>query len=277
MVLHKGTEIPFSGEYERIAHKGVYVCRQCDAPLYMASTQFDSGCGWPSFDDELGGAVERHQEEDGRIEIRCRGCGGHLGHVFSGEWLTPKNTRHCVNSLSLRFLPAVTKEGYERAIYAGGCFWGVEHLMKECLGVVKTTVGYTGGRVVEPSYEEVCTGSTGHAEAVEVLFDPKITSYERVTKWFLEIHDPTQQDGQGPDIGQQYRSVIYYLTYEQQETAERLLAQLKKMGYPVVTAVRAAAPFYPAETYHQGYYAKGHGEPYCHWRVERFVLGKNTL
>lgn len=159
---------------------------------------------------------------------------------------------------------------YEQAIYAGGCFWGVEHLMQQQKGVITVVSGYIGGSVANPTYQQVKAQGTGHAEAVLVTYDPLLVSYEELTKLFFEIHDPTQEDGQGPDIGSQYRSEIFYVTPEQKAIAEKLIDTLKSKGYKVVTRLTPATPFYQAEAYHQDYYQHKGTEPYCHFRVHRF-------
>ena len=272
VIVNKGTERPFTGKYYDFYEKGTYICKRCEAPLYKSTSKFDSGCGWPSFDDEVEGAVKRQTDADGRrTEILCANCDAHLGHVFLGEGFTAKNTRHCVNSISLKFIPENKKEmKQERAIFASGCFWGVEYYLQKIDGVLSTTVGYTGGHVKNPSYKEVCTGRTGHAEAVEVIYDPEKTDYETICKVFFETHDPTQIDGQGPDIGTQYRSEVFYLNDTQKEIAEKLIAQLEAKGYDVATKVTKASEFYVAEDYHQDYYDVKGTLPYCHAYKKKF-------
>ncbi|MDZ7370430.1 MAG: bifunctional methionine sulfoxide reductase B/A protein [candidate division KSB1 bacterium] len=286
VILHKGTEPPFSGSLLYNKEKGTYLCKRCNAPLYRSDDKFESHCGWPSFDDEISGAVARKPDADGRrTEILCANCGAHLGHVFEGEGFTPKNVRHCVNSISLRFvkagepLPPVLGRKIEKteqarmlrtAVFAGGCFWGVEYHFEKAKGVISAVSGYTGGKVKNPTYQQVCSGTTGHVEAVRVTYDPEQTDYETLAKLFFEIHDPTQLNRQGPDVGEQYRSVIFYQTEEEKEIAEKLVGLLKEKGYRVVTRIEPLREFWEAEEYHQDYYTRKGTLPYCHVYTKRF-------
>jgi peptide methionine sulfoxide reductase msrA/msrB len=270
VLFEKGTEPPFSGEYTDHFEKGIYVCRNCGIPLYNSSDKFHSGCGWPAFDDEIPGAIKKQLDQDKiRTEILCSYCGAHLGHVFYGEGFTKKNVRHCVNSVSLVFVPEGQKPPIDRMFFAGGCFWGVEHLFKQLEGVLDTRVGYMGGKRKNPTYEQVCTGLTGHYETVEVIFDPKKIDEELLVKYFFEIHDFTQEDGQGPDIGEQYKSVIFYTNERQRQVAERIKDQLSQK-YRVTTQIKKASDFWLAEDYHQDYYTKTGKTPYCHYRRKIF-------
>lgn len=276
VILYKGTERPFTGKYYNHFSPGIYKCKLCGTPLFKSEFKFDSGCGWPSFDDELPGAVTKTLDADGsRTEITCTNCGAHLGHVFFGEGFTEKNVRHCVNSISLEFeayesLQNQENNNIETAIFAGGCFWGVEYYFQNIKGVISTEVGYTGGFVENPTYKQVCYENTGHAEAVKIVFDKTKVSYEDLCKTFFEIHDPGQLNRQGPDVGEQYRSEIFYTTDEQKIIAEKLIAVLTSKGHKVYTKLTPAGVFYPAEDYHQKYYKKNGNLPYCHFYKKKF-------
>ena len=270
VLVNKGTERPFSGKFCDHFAEGFYTCRRCNAPLYASKDKIRTSCGWPSFDDEIAGAVTRRPDADGRrTEIVCSACGGHLGHVFEGEGHSDKNVRHCVNSLSLDFTTA-SKVKLARAIFASGCFWGTEYVLQQTPGVVSTTVGYTGGKVDDPTYKQVCTDETGHAEAVEVIFDPAKVNYETLCRLFFETHDPTQKNRQGPDMGTQYRSAVFTVNDEQKEIAEKLIALLTAKGLKITTEVTPAGHFWPAEDYHQDYYNRTGRQPYCHGYTKRF-------
>ncbi len=264
VIENKGTEPGFSGLYTNTSAAGVYVCKRCQTPLYRSEHKFPSHCGWPSFDDEIPGSVKRQADADGRrTEILCQACDAHLGHVFQGELYTEKNIRHCVNSVSLDFKPREDLPT-AKALLASGCFWGTEYFLGRIPGVIKTTVGFTGGQVYNPSYEEVCEKKTGHYEAVEVVYDPSQVSYDSLLRMFFETHNFTQKDGQGPDIGPQYRSAIFYLDAAQKTIAENILSNLKSKGYEPATQLLAAEKFWSAEAYHQKYYERKGDRPYCH-------------
>jgi peptide methionine sulfoxide reductase msrA/msrB len=263
IIEQKGTEYRFSGIYNDFYEEGVYLCKKCNAPLYKSEDKFKSSCGWPSFDDEIVGAIKKVPDADGRrVEIVCQKCGGHLGHIFEGEGFTSKNIRHCVNSLSLNFKSK--KENFKKAYFAAGCFWGVEFLFQKQIGVLEVVSGYMGGDIENPTYKIVCSGFSGYLEVVEVVFDESIVSYGTLAKLFFEIHDFTQTNGQGPDIGSQYLSAIFYCDENQKNIAENLIEQLEKKSYKVATTLRPKVKFYKAESYHQNYYNKSGKTPYCH-------------
>ena len=271
VIIHKGTERPFSGKYNNNKEKGTYICKKCNAPLYLSEDKFDSRCGWPSFDSEIPGAVRHFPDADGiRKELICNNCGAHLGHIFMGEGFTEKNVRHCVNSISLNFIPKKKERIKEKAYFAGGCFWGMEYYFHKEPGVISTRVGYMGGNKKNPTYKEVCFGTTGHAETIEVVYDPSHSTFEKLNRLFFEIHDPTQINRQGPDIGEQYRSAIFYVNDEQKQTAGRLIKLLKDKGYKVATELAPADTFWEAEQYHQDYYKNNGQKPYCHIYTKRF-------
>jgi peptide methionine sulfoxide reductase msrA/msrB len=265
IIQDKDTEDPGTGRYTDHEGSGTYLCRNCGLALFRSNSKFHSGCGWPSFDNEIESNVKREPDVDGRrTEILCSRCNAHLGHVFNGEGFTPLNTRHCVNSASLDFVEDETVNDSEEAILAAGCFWGVQHYLDKLNGILKTEVGYSGGSKLNPTYKEVCAGNTGHLEVIRVIYDPKKIKYADMLKYFFEIHDFTQTNGQGPDLGGQYLSAIFYFNDEQHKIAREIVEILKSKGYNVATSLKEVGVFWPAEDYHQNYYALNEKEPYCH-------------
>jgi peptide methionine sulfoxide reductase msrA/msrB len=268
IIINKKTEAPFSGEYENFSEEGVYACKRCGAVLYRSSDKFNARCGWPSFDDTVLGAIERKPDADGqRTEILCVRCGAHLGHVFTGEKLTSKNTRYCVNSISMQFIPQNKLRGVsEYAYFGGGCFWCIEASFKIIKGVYSVIPGYAGGKKENPNYKEVFSGSTGHAETVMIEYDPNIISYEALLEIFFAIHNPTTLNRQGNDIGSQYRSIILYKNDLQKEIVEKFIKILEKekiLYNPIITEVKPLIKFYEAENYHYNYFNKNPAAAYC--------------
>lgn len=266
ILCDKATEYPHTGIYN-IIHHGSYLCRRCGLALFRGSSQFSSGCGWPSFDAEIKNGPKMIPDADGkRMEVLCGRCDSHLGHVFDGEHFTKKNRRFCINSLSLDFVKDLTILDSEEAIVAGGCFWGLEYYLSREPGILKTEVGYIGGHIAEPTYETVCQGQSGHFEALRLVYDPLKIDYSTVLKLFFATHDPTQADGQGPDIGQQYQSAIFYYDDEQKKMAESIMAEFRQKGANIATKLLEMQVFWSAEAYHQRYYDKNGKLPYCHRR-----------
>lgn len=274
----KGTERPFTGEYYDFFEEGTYVCKRCGTALYRSKDKFRSGCGWPSFDDEIKGAVRRLLDADGRrTEIQCAKCGAHLGHVFIGEGFTPKDTRHCVNSVSLKFVPLKKKYSNMKEIYfAGGCFWGTEHYFKQLRGVVDTQVGYANGNTDNPTYREVCTDKTGFAETVRVVYDPDVITLEFLTEMYFRAIDPTSVDQQGPDIGSQYRTGIYYKDDADKAEIRKVYDSMRqKLGSRMAVEFLPLKNFYYAEEYHQDYLDKN-PVGYCHLPSSLFRMAKEA-
>jgi peptide methionine sulfoxide reductase msrA/msrB len=257
----EGTEQPFSGKFNDHYLEGIYHCAGCGTPLFPSDTKYDHGTGWPSFTDPVDEDSISYKEDFSlfmkRIEVRCATCDSHLGHVFDDG--PPLSSRHfCINSVALDFRKAPIGEK-KMATFAAGCFWGVEDKFSKLNGVIHTSVGYTGGTVKDPTYQQVCRGETGHAEAVHILYDPAIISYTELLEAFFRFHDPTQIDRQGPDVGSQYRSSIFYHDEEQKKEAENMIRRLgnsERFQDPIVTQIKPASEFYLAEEYHQKFYEK---------------------
>jgi len=264
-----GTEPPFCGNLLDNKKEGIYCCVVCGLPLFSSEHKFTSGTGWPSFYREFDPQHVRRVEDRShgmvRTEIECARCGAHLGHVFD-DGPKPTGERHCLNSASLVFyekgaeLPPESRPiKTEVAYFAGGCFWGIEHYFQKGPGVINAVSGYMQGNTENPTYKDVCYKDTGHAETVMVVYDPTRITYRRLLEAFFDMHDPTQLNRQGPDVGTQYRSGIWYVSEEQREQAEAYIRQLQESGKlrgPIVTQVERAKTFWPAEDYHQDYIAK---------------------
>ena len=308
-----GTEPPFQNEYWDNHEDGIYVDIVSGKPLFSSRDKFDSGTGWPSFTRPLAddGITAHSDASHGmlRTEVRGNESGAHLGHLFN-DGPTPGGRRYCINSSSLRFIPAaqLEQEGYgkysslfastkdalqpvpkaevgvkemsagdscessvDTAVLAGGCFWGVEEIIRTITGVIEVEAGYTGGGLANPNYTAVSSDSTGHAEAVKITYDPSKTSYEALLRIFFRLHDPTTRNQQGNDIGTRYRSAIFVKSGKEREIAEKVIKETDKSGKwknPLVTTIEDAGAWWKAEEYHQDYLQKHPGGYTCHYLRE---------
>ncbi len=305
VLRQKGTERAFTGALLENKQAGVYICAGCNLPLFASDSKFKSGTGWPSFFTPIAkeNVAELRDETAGmvRVEVLCARCDGHLGHVFE-DGPQPTGLRYCLNSESLRFtrndavnaltadaygaplgevevakediavLPkavqdvALTeKAGEAKLVLAGGCFWCTEGIFESVDGVKSVVSGYIGGDPERADYKAVCTGTTGHAEAIEITYDPAKRSVGDLLRVFFSTHDPTTKDMQYPDRGTQYRSAVFYKDDAEKALTDAYIQQLnaaKAFTDPIVTTLEPLSEFFPAEAYHQDFLKQNSDHPY---------------
>ncbi|GAB4093734.1 bifunctional methionine sulfoxide reductase B/A protein [Flaviaesturariibacter terrae] len=281
-----GTERAFTGEYCEAHEPGIYACVCCGTELFDSTTKFESGTGWPSFTEPVQDNVIRYKLDNSwgmeRVEVLCNVCDAHLGHVFP-DGPRPSGLRFCINSASLKKTESQqgqaatqsadrssteaepTESGHlETAVVGGGCFWCIEAYLDQLQGVHSVTSGYAGGHTDNPTYYAVCDGNTGHAEVVEVEFDPAVLSYTDLLRVFMIMHNPTTLNRQGADVGTQYRSIILTNSEEQARIAREVVQEFAPhFDKPIVTEIAPLQKFYPAELQHQDYYKNDPSKAYC--------------
>lgn len=263
-----GTERAFSSPLCESFEPGKYACVCCDTLLFDSGEKFNSGTGWPSFTQPIVENAIAYRKDNShgmtRVEVTCNTCDAHLGHVFQ-DGPEPSGLRYCINAVSLTKVASVER----KATFGGGCFWCTEAIFQHLKGVLRVESGYSGGDVVNPTYREVCTGETGHAEVIEVTYDPNQITFEDLLRVHLSTHNPTTLNKQGADEGTQYRSIIFYRDLEEKATAERLVGEYREsIGKRVFTEVNPFVQFYRAEANHQNYYRSNQGARYCDAVIE---------
>jgi peptide methionine sulfoxide reductase msrA/msrB len=259
----KETERAFSSQMCSLFEPGLYACVCCDTLLFDSNEKFESGIGWPSFKRPIRPNVIAYHSDTSygmqRIEATCNTCEAHLGHVFP-DGPEPNGLRYCINAVALKKI-----NGHlQKATFGGGCFWCTEAIFKQLIGVVSVESGYSGGETINPSYREVCTGTTGHAEVIQITFNANEISYRKLVQIHLSTHDPTQLNQQGADKGTQYRSIILTHDAEQGRIANEVISEMRDLfEEPIVTEIKPFKAFYRAEEEHQDYYANNLEAPYC--------------
>lgn len=277
----QGTEKPFSSPLYENHETGVFYCVSCQNPLFASNTKFNSGTGWPSFFQALSTKSVDVAKDDShgmsRDEVTCKRCHAHLGHVFN-DGPEPTGLRYCMDGVALTFQKDIIKNKLSKATFGAGCFWCEEAVFESIKGVKEVYSGYAGGTKKNPTYEEVCSGKTGHAESFEVYYDSTQVSYQSLLRVFFASQDPTQVDAQGPDKGNQYRSILFYRSESEKKQATEYIANLTKTGgytKPIATQVVPFTVFWTAEAYHQNYVANHPENPYV--QGESIPRMKRTL